>query len=101
MIREQLQALAAGLARLAQSGNVRSDGDALVSDLRVSVGQLIDQADTQAATVAAAVPDPVDVRLSDLAVKVEVLSDQFAGVVGLVDQLAKLAGDLQAATVKG
>jgi len=91
MIREQLQTLAAALARLAESGNVRTDGESLVSDLRVSVGQLIDQADQQAAAVAAAVPDPVDVRLADLAVKVEVLSDQFA----------KLAGDLQAATVKG
>jgi hypothetical protein len=101
MIREQLQTLAAALARLAESGNVRTDGETLVSDLRVTVGQLIDQANQVAQAAAAAVPDPVDVRLSDLVVKVEVLSDQFAGVADLVGQLGKLAGDLQAATVKG
>jgi hypothetical protein len=101
MIREQLQTLADLLARLAESGNVRTDGERMVSDLRVTVGQLIDQADQVAQAAAAAVPDPVDVRLADLTLKVEVLSDQFAGVVDLVGQLSKLAGDLQAATVKG
>ena len=101
MIREQLQTLADLLARLAESGNVRTDGERLVSDLRVTVGQLVDQVDQAALATDAAVPDPVDVRLSDLAVKVEVLSDQFAGVVDLVGQLGKLTGDLQALAVKG
>jgi hypothetical protein len=101
MIRQQLVEISEGLERLATSGNVRTDGERLVSDLRVTAGQMLDQVDQATAATAAAVPDPVDVRLADLAVKVEVLSDQFAGVVDLVGQLGKLAGDLQAATVKG
>lgn len=100
-MRELLQALADGLRRLAESGNVRTDGEALLSGLRVSVGQLLeaDASTTQAA--AAAKPDPVDVQLEALSVKVDHLAAVFADTKDLVDQLAKLAGDLQAATVKG
>lgn len=99
-MREALQQLADGLQRLAESGNVRPDGESLLSGLRVSVGQLLeaDQASTEAAD--AAKPAPVEERLAYLAESVTGLSEKFSGVVDLVDQLAKLAGDLQAATVK-
>lgn len=100
-MRELLQALADGLRRLAESGNVRPDGEALLSGLRVSVGQLLD-ADASATEAAAdAAPQPVDVQLAALTSSVSDLTVKFTGVVDLVDQLAKLAGDLQAATVKG
>jgi hypothetical protein len=101
MIRQQLVEILESLERLASSGNVRTDGEGRVSDLRVSVAQLIEVAEQANQAAAAAVPDPVDIRLSDLVTKVEVLSDQFAGVVDLVGQLSKLAGDLQSAVVKG
>ncbi|WP_290904429.1 hypothetical protein [Aquabacterium sp.] len=100
-MREALQNVADGLQRLAESGNVRTDGESLLSGLRVSVGQLLEADATSTQAAAAAQPDPVDVRLAYLAESVTGLSEKFSGVVDLVDQLAKLAGDLQAATVKG
>ena len=45
-------------------------------------------------------PDPVDVRLSSLESKVDQVAEDFAGVSDLVNQLAKLAGDLQTVAVK-
>lgn len=95
---EALKALLADLQRLADSGNVRPDGESLVTGMRLAVGQLLD-ADAAQAEAAAKV-DPVDVQLSALSANVEALSVKFTSVTDLVDQLAKLAGDLQAATVK-
>lgn len=100
-MREALQQLAEGLQRLAESGNVRPDGESLLSGLRVSVGQLLEADATSTQAAAAAQPDPVDVRLSELAVKVDGLAELFSSTTDLVHQLGKLAGDLQAATVKG
>ena len=100
-MREQLQALADKLGRLHESGNVRPDGEQLLSVIRVEIGQLMDTAGTEAQAAEAAKPDPVDVRLDALAAKVDLIAEDFAGVSDLVNQLAKLAGDLQAATVKG
>lgn len=99
-MREALQQLADGLQRLAESGNVRPDGESLLSGLRVSVAQLLDADHATTEAAAAAKPDPVDVRLSELTASVADLSGKFSGVADLVGQLAKLAGDLQAATVK-
>ncbi|TBO31335.1 hypothetical protein EYS42_08810 [Aquabacterium lacunae] len=101
MIREQLQQLADGLDRLNESGNVRSDGERFLAELRVMARQLIDQADQASQAEAQAKPDPVDVRLDLLANKVDDIAAQFADVSDLVNQLAKLAGDLQTAAVKG
>lgn len=100
-MREALQNVADGLQRLAESGNVRPDGESLLSGLRVSVGQLLEADATSTEAAAAAKPDPVDVQLADLSGKVDHLAAVFADSKDLIDQLAKLAGDLQAATVKG
>jgi glycine cleavage system aminomethyltransferase T len=101
MIRDQLQQLADGLDRLNESGNVRFDGERFLSELRVMARQVIEQADQASTAAAQAQPAPVDVRLAELTEQVKTVAEQGAAVADLVNQLAKLAGDLQAASVKG
>lgn len=96
-----IQEIADALARLAQSGNVRQDGESLLSSIRVAVSQLSEQAEKVSQDNQAAQPDPVQDQLSRLAEKVDLIAEDFQGVSDLVSQLASLAGDLQAATVKG
>ena len=91
-MREQLQTLVAALAALHASGNVRTDGELALSGIRVTAGQLLDQASAEAAP-----PDPVDVRIAELADRVNLLADRFDRVEDLVSQLSGVAGDLQAA----
>jgi hypothetical protein len=106
-IREALALILAGvheaadkLSRLNESGNVRNDGERAVSELRVLVSQLAERltdADKLAENTQAA---PVDLQLSALTAEVQALNTAFGGVVDLVGQLHKLAGDLQSAVVK-
>lgn len=96
-----IQEISDALARLAQSGNVRQDGEALLSSVRVAVSQLSEQAEKVNQDNQDAKPDPVQDQLSRLAEKVDLIAEDFQGVSDLVSQLASLAGDLQAATVKG
>lgn len=84
---EALKALLADLQRLADSGNVRPDGESLVTGMRLAVGQLLD-ADAAQAQAAAKV-DPVDVQLSALSDKVEVMATKVWQLAELIEAANK------------
>lgn len=73
-MREILEQIDAGLRRLAESGNVRPDGESVLSGLRVSVSQLLDDDAITTQAAAEAQPEPVDVQLAALGDKVELLA---------------------------
>lgn len=61
---EKLNAIAAALTRLAESGDVRQTGELALADIRIDVARALDAA--QAAQDAAPVVDPIDVQLKDI-----------------------------------